>query len=217
VSLRDSGTGIPADLLPHVFEVFAQSDQSLDRSRGGLGIGLAVAKGLAELHGGDIFAASAGPGLGAEFTLRLPLEPDPGARALARDRSAAMTPDPLASRRILVVEDNPDAAASLRDFLELSGHEVELACCGADGVAAARQFHPEIVLCDLGLPGMDGFAVAAELRRDPTTASAELIAVTGYGREEDRRRSKAAGFDLHLTKPVEPARLRQVVRNARSH
>jgi CheY-like chemotaxis protein len=135
-----------------------------------------------------------------------------------RPYGAAMPAAARESRRILVVEDNPDAAESLRDFLELSGHEVELANSGLDGVQAARQFHPEIVLCDLGLPGMDGFQVAAALRRDPSTAGARLIAVTGYGREEDRRRSKAAGFDLHLTKPVDPARLRQVLQSqARSH
>jgi len=230
VILRDTGTGIAADLLPHVFEVFAQGDHSLDRSKGGLGLGLAVAKGLIELHGGEVAAASAGPGLGAEITVRLPVEPDPAARALATaversDRAEgrmevrpAGAPAARESRRILVVEDNPDAAESLRDFLELSGHEVELANSGLDGVQAARQFHPEIVLCDLGLPGMDGFEVAAALKGDPSTASARLIAVTGYGREEDRRRSKAAGFDLHLTKPVDPARLRQVLLSpARSH
>ncbi len=221
VSLRDTGTGISADLLPHVFEVFAQGDHGLDRSKGGLGVGLSVVKGLVELHGGEVVAESAGPGLGAEFILRLPIEPDPAARAIALDRRSGLglpVPAPPEPRRILVVEDNPDAAESMRDFLELSGHQVELACTGVDGVEAARHFHPEIVLCDLGLPGMDGFEVAAELRRDPTTASARLIAVTGYGREEDRRRSKAAGFDLHLTKPVDPARLRQVLQyGSRSH
>ena len=118
------------------------------------------------------------------------------------------------TRRILVVEDNADAAATMRDLLELAGHEVELALTGSDGVAAARQFHPEVVLCDLGLPGMDGYEVAAELRRDPATASARLIAVTGYGRDEDRRRSKEAGFDLHLTKPVDPRQLRRLVRES---
>ncbi len=226
VTFCDTGAGIAADVLPHVFEVFAQGDHSLDRSKGGLGVGLAMAKGLIELHGGDLAAASAGPGRGAEFTLRLPVEPDPAARALARgDRPApaayqvpSAVPASGAVRRILVVEDNPDAAESLRDFLELYGHQVELANSGFDGVEAARQFHPEVVLCDLGLPGMDGFEVAAALRGDPSTASARLIAVTGYGREEDRRRSKAAGFDLHLTKPVDPARLRQVLSSpARSH
>ncbi len=116
-------------------------------------------------------------------------------------------------RRILLVEDNPDHAATMRDFLELSGHEVALASSGADGVAEARRFHPEVVLCDLGLPGMSGFEVAVELRRDPSTASAKLIAVTGYGAEEDRRRSREAGFDLHLTKPVDPGQLRRLLQS----
>jgi CheY-like chemotaxis protein len=114
-------------------------------------------------------------------------------------------------RRVLVVEDNPDAGATLCDFLELSGFEVALACTGRAGVEAAREFHPEVVLCDIGLPEMDGFEVATRLRRDPRTASVQLIAVTGYGQEEDRLRSRAAGFDLHLTKPVDPALLRNVL------
>jgi signal transduction histidine kinase/ActR/RegA family two-component response regulator len=207
VAVEDSGSGISADMLPHVFEVFAQADQSLDRSKGGLGVGLAVVKGLIELHGGEVEARSEGEGRGARLSLSLPLT-SPG-------RQPAAEIAPLAEehpgRRILVVEDNPDAGATLRDFLELSGYEVELACSGADGVQAARQFHPEVVLCDIGLPGMDGFEVAVQLRRDPETAGAQLIAVTGYGREEDRQRSKAAGFDLHLTKPVDPNQLRHVL------
>ena len=113
---------------------------------------------------------------------------------------------------LLVVEDNADAAATLRDFLELSGHEVETAASGTDGVQAARAFHPEVVLCDLGLPGMTGYEVATALRKDPSTSSAKLIAVTGYGRDEDRRRSKEAGFDLHLTKPVDPAQLKALLK-----
>jgi signal transduction histidine kinase/CheY-like chemotaxis protein len=207
VSIKDSGSGIAADVLPYVFEVFSQAEQSLDRSLGGLGVGLAVVKGLIDLHGGEVTARSEGEGKGSEFTLSLPLT----SRVPAH---VSESPEPIVvpeGRRILVVEDNPDAAATMRDFLELSGHEVELASSGADGVLAARLFHPEVVLCDIGLPGMDGFEVAAELRRDPSTADVQLIAVTGYGREEDRRRSKAAGFDLHLTKPVDPAQLRQVL------
>jgi signal transduction histidine kinase/ActR/RegA family two-component response regulator len=205
VAIKDSGSGIAADVLPYVFEVFSQAEQSLDRSLGGLGVGLAVVKGLIDLHGGEVTARSEGEGKGSEFTLSLPLT----SRVPVHPSEEPIVA--LEGRRILVVEDNPDAAATLRDFLELSGHEVELASSGADGVLAARLFHPEVVLCDIGLPGMDGFEVAAELRRDPSTADAQLIAVTGYGREEDRRRSKAAGFDLHLTKPVDPAQLRQVL------
>ena len=217
LSVRDDGEGISPEVLPYVFEIFTQADQSLDRSQGGLGVGLAVVKGLIELHGGEVRAKSEGLGRGAEFSLFLPLDTGVAAQAPAEvqpeehDEEEAEVLAFPGSRRILVVEDNPDAAATLRDFLELSGHEVELAASGLDGVQAARKFHPEVVLCDLGLPGMDGFEVAAELRRDPETASAKLIAVTGYGRDEDRRRSKEAGFDLHLTKPVDPAQLRALL------
>jgi signal transduction histidine kinase/ActR/RegA family two-component response regulator len=221
ITVGDNGVGISPELLPHVFEVFTQADNSLDRARGGLGVGLAVVKGLIDLHGGEVRARSEGTGKGSELTLLLPIAtaapslPETGASV---QDTAVADPDPDAARRILVVEDNPDAAATMRDFLELSGHEVELACSGTDGVRAARRFHPEVVLCDLGLPGMTGFEVAAQLRRDPETASAKLIAVTGYGRDEDRRRSKEAGFDLHLTKPVDPAQLRQVLKTpARQH
>jgi signal transduction histidine kinase len=210
ISVRDSGQGIDREVLPHIFEVFTQADHSLDRPIGGLGIGLAVVKGLVEMHGGEVRAESEGQGKGAEITLLLPVEDGVPATAAASSAEAAESPEVMA-RRILVVEDNADAAATMRDFLELSGHEVELASSGKDGVEAARHFHPEIVLCDLGLPGMDGYQVAAALRRDPDTASAKLIAVTGYGRDEDRRKSKEAGFDLHLTKPVDPAQLRRVL------
>jgi signal transduction histidine kinase/ActR/RegA family two-component response regulator len=206
VSVRDNGAGIQPEELPYVFEVFTQGDHSLDRARGGLGIGLAVVKGLIEMHGGEVAARSAGPGKGSEFSFRLPLAP------IAEQAAESQAGAHAEAKKILVVEDNPDAAAMMRDFLELSGHQVEIAVSGTDGVAAARQFQPEVVLCDLGLPGMSGFEVATELRRDPATRSARLIAVTGYGREEDRRRSKEAGFDLHLTKPVDPVRLRALLR-----
>lgn len=216
LSVRDDGEGISPEVLPYVFEIFTQADQSLDRSQGGLGVGLAVVKGLIELHGGEVRAKSEGLGRGTELLLFLPLEVPAQAPAEAQppkeeEETIAVPLAAAGARRILVVEDNPDAAATLRDFLELSGHEVELAISGLDGVQAARKFHPEVVLCDLGLPGMDGFEVAAELRRDPETASAQLIAVTGYGRDEDRRRSKEAGFDLHLTKPLDPAQLRALL------
>lgn len=210
LSVRDSGQGIAPEVLPHVFEIFTQADHSLDRARGGLGVGLAVVKGLIRLHGGEVRAASEGSGRGSEISLLLPLADEVPGKA----EQEAAEPAHGGARKILVVEDNPDAASTLRDFLELSGHEVALANSGAEGVEAAHQFHPEVVLCDLGLPGMSGYEVAAALRGNPDTASATLIAVTGYGRDEDRRRSKAAGFDVHLTKPVDPRQLRRLLNDA---
>jgi signal transduction histidine kinase len=206
LSIRDNGMGIDAESLPGVFDVFTQADRSLDRARGGLGLGLSITKNLLELHGGSIEAASEGTGRGAEFTLRVPYEPE----------LPALTGDPAASAKpsghrvqILVVEDNPDAAHSLRTLLELCGYDVSLAHTGPDGVAAAKAKRPEIILCDIGLPDMDGYAVATALRQDPETAATRLIAVTGYGLEEDRRRALAAGFDAHLIKPVDPDKLLQ--------
>jgi signal transduction histidine kinase len=207
ISVRDRGIGISPELLPHVFDVFTQADHTLDRAKGGLGIGLAVVKGVIEHHGGEVQASSDGEsGHGAEFKLLLPLDVAPEASAPAA--AGSRLPAARATRRVLVVEDNLDTSETLRDLLELSGFEVEIAGSGAEGVAAARQFHPDVVLCDLGLPGMNGYEVASTLRRDPATAAARLIALTGYGGEEDRRRSHEAGFDVHLTKPVDPGLLR---------
>ncbi|HYL06240.1 MAG TPA: ATP-binding protein [Thermoanaerobaculia bacterium] len=222
ISVRDSGVGISPALLPHVFEVFTQADHTLDRAKGGLGLGLTVVKGVIERHGGEVQARSEGEtGKGSEFKLLLPLdftagvdEParhpsHPGPRTAAVSRAAGSAAG--AARRVLVVEDNIDTAETLRDLLELSGFEVEIACSGGDGVAAAREFHPDVVLCDLGLPGMNGYEVASALRRDPATAPLRLIALTGYGGDEDRRRSREAGFDIHLTKPVDLGLLRRLL------
>jgi CheY-like chemotaxis protein len=167
-------------------------------------------KGLAEPHGGEVHAASAGPGCGAEFTVRLPVEPGP----------VALSEMPTGLRRtakhlrILVVEDNRDAADSLRLLLELDGYEVTVAYSGPDGVKVAEQWQPDVVLCDIGLPGLDGYGVASRLRQNPSTAKVHLIAVTGYGAEEDKRRSREVGFDAHLVKPVAPDLLRGVLLQA---
>jgi CheY-like chemotaxis protein/two-component sensor histidine kinase len=201
LTIRDTGIGIKPGILPHLFETFTQADRSLDRSKGGLGLGLALVKGLVELHNGNVHAWSAGPGTGAVFTVRLPLEPEPAA-LLAVPKTAPNRP---AHRlRILVIEDNRDAADSLRMLLEPYGYEVTVAYSGPEGLRAAEQRQPHVVLCDIGLPGLNGYDVAGELRRKPATASARLIAVTGYGAEDDRRRCQEVGFDAHLVKPVDP-------------
>jgi CheY-like chemotaxis protein len=207
IAVRDTGIGIGPDMLARLFETFAQADRSLERSKGGLGLGLALVKGLAELHGGEVHAASAGPGCGAEFTVRLPIEPEPAALS-EMPTAPTRTGKPL---RILVVEDNRDAADSLRLLLELYGYEVTVAYSGLDGVTAAQQWQPDVILCDIGLPGLDGYGVASRLRQHPSTAKARLIAVTGYSAEEDRRRSREVGFDAHLVKPVDPAALQGVL------
>jgi CheY-like chemotaxis protein len=170
---------------------------------GGLGLGLAIVRGLAELHGGAVRASSAGLGAGATFTVTLPAHVEPPALV----PSAAATAPASRRLRVLVVEDNRDAADSLRDLLDAHGHDVEVAYSGPDGVAAAERHRPEVIICDIGLPGMDGYAVANEVRCNPATARARLIALTGYGRDDDRRRAREAGFDDHLTKPADPARL----------
>jgi PAS domain S-box-containing protein len=205
--VRDTGQGIRSDLLGRVFDLFVQEPQSFERSRGGLGLGLALVKRLVELHGGTVAAWSAGPGQGSEFTVRLPAmaAPEASQGALEGARPAG------AARRVLVVEDSPDARDSLRLLLEMAGHHVETSEDGPGGLAKVGRFQPQVALIDLGLPGMDGFAVAREMRRRPETCAIRLVAVTGYGQAEDRRQALAAGFDLHVTKPVDPGMLDQML------
>jgi CheY-like chemotaxis protein len=208
LSVRDTGIGIPAEMLPRLFAVFTQGDRSLDRARGGLGLGLAVVRGLVELHGGRIEAASAGPGKGAVFTIHLPTESEPAALTQPPCDPPCRRGKPL---RILVVEDNRDAATSLSLLLEAAGHEVKVAHTGPEGVRLGEAWQPDTVLCDIGLPGMDGYGVARALRSNPATARARLLALTGYGAEEDRERSRQAGFNGHLVKPVDPVELQQIL------
>jgi PAS domain S-box-containing protein len=208
IDVSDQGIGIEPELFPRLFEAFAQADRSLDRSRGGLGLGLSLVKGLVELHGGQVQAASGGPNRGASFSIRLPLKEE---RAALTEMPAAPVTPTHESLRILIVEDNRDAAESMRMLLELFGHNVVVAYNGPDGVKIARDVRPDVVLCDIGLPGMDGYGVATALRRDPATAAASLIAISGYGQEEDHRRARQAGFDHHLTKPVDPLVLRPLL------
>ncbi len=198
VSVRDQGVGIPPEMLPKVFELFAQVDRNLGRAQGGLGIGLALVRSLVELHGGQVEARSEGPGRGSEFIVRLPLADSPAATEAGPDcAAAAITP-----ARILVVDDNQDAADSLGLLLEAIGAEVRVVYAGAQGLLALAEFRPDAVLLDLGMPGMDGFETARRLRLSPEGRAAKLVALTGWGQEEDRRRTREAGFDHHLVKPV---------------
>jgi signal transduction histidine kinase/CheY-like chemotaxis protein len=206
LSVRDTGVGIEPDMLPCLFDVFTQADRSLDRPRGGLGLGLAVVKGLVELHGGQVRVTSAGRGQGAEFTVRLPLEANPPVGPACTEQSRSID-----RKRILVVEDNRDVAESTRLLLELQGQEVRLAFSGPEGVQAAAEWRPDVVLCDIGLPGLSGYEVARALRENPRTAGIRLIAVSGYGQQGDRHQSRTAGFDAHVTKPVELAALQEAL------
>jgi len=205
--VTDSGVGIDPALLPKLFEPFMQADVPLARSGGGLGLGLALVKGLVELHGGSVTASSAGKGQGAEFVVRLP-----GAAEVAGAARAATPTSALpARRRVLVIEDAVDVAAAMRLVLELSGHEVAVAHDGPEGIAAARALRPEVVLCDIGLPGMDGYAVARTMRADPALREAFLVALSGYAQAADIARARAAGFDEHLAKPPNIDKVRRIL------
>jgi PAS domain S-box-containing protein len=206
VRVRDTGIGIAADMLPHVFDLFSQANRSVDRVDGGLGIGLTLARSLVEMHHGSIQATSAGLGRGSEFVVRLPL-------LRAESRTGASTGSPIATesscaaiarQRVLVVDDNQDAADSLGLFLKLAGHDVWTMHDGPTALQAAQEFHPDVVLLDIGLPGMNGYEVARRMRQMPAFEKALLVAITGYGQEEDKRLSKQAGFNVHLVKPVDP-------------
>ena len=198
IQIRDSGIGMDAATVRGMFEAFNQADRSLDRSRGGLGLGMALVKHLVELHEGDVKARSEGVGHGAEVVIRIPVELADAPSSTVASPSAAGE-----SLRILVIEDNVDAADSLCILLNLKGHVTEKASSGPMGITAAQTFMPDVVLCDLGLPGLDGYAVARTLRAEPRLKNAYLVALTGYGQEQDQRRTREAGFDLHLIKPVD--------------
>jgi len=204
IAVRDEGVGIDAELLPHVFDLFIQADRSLERRQGGLGIGLTLVRRLVEMHGGRVAVASEGAGRGSEFTIRLPRlavdVPAPAAAPVAAAREAPSGP----ARRVLVVDDQPDSTDSLALLLRLHGHEVYTAADGPGAVDEFLRSKPEVVFLDLGLPGMSGYDVARRLRATPEGRDVRLVAVTGYGTEADRERTRAAGFDLHLAKPVDP-------------
>ena len=205
LAVKDTGMGIPADMLPHIFEMYSQVDRTLERSEGGLGIGLALVKRLVELHGGSIEARSDGPGQGSEFVVRLPI--DLSAQVPQRASDDGKWSAPASGLRILVVDDNRDAADSLGMMLRLMGNEPRMVYDGLEAVTAAGEFHPNVVLLDIGLPKLNGYEAARRIREQPLGKRMVLIALTGWGQDEDKRRSNEAGFDHHMVKPVEPAAL----------
>lgn len=206
LSVMDTGCGIEPDQLERIFEPFVQTADAQQRRTGGLGLGLAIVKGMMEAHGGSVALHSEGRGRGCEVELRFPLR-DRAAPSVVRPAAA----EPAAGQRILVIDDHRDSADGLREMLELYGHQVAVAYDGPTGLAAAKSMCPDVVICDIGLPGLDGYAVARELRRDPTTAGARLLALTGYGDESTTQQVVTAGFESHLTKPIEPAVLRRLL------
>jgi two-component system CheB/CheR fusion protein len=211
LSVRDSGVGIPREMLPHVFELFVQSDDSLDRSDGGLGVGLSLVKSIVELHGGSVSAHSAGHHQGSEFTVRLPLSADD----LTRDEEP---PSVTEGRfRVLLVEDNADSRDMLRMLLELQGHEVRVAADGAAGLESLLGQAPDVALVDIGLPGVDGYQVARAARERGLDGSTLLVALTGFGQVADQQRAIDAGFDLHVVKPFKPEDLDRIFAEATKH
>ncbi len=211
IRVKDDGAGIDQKNLPHVFDLFMQADRTLDRAPGGLGIGLTLVRSLVRMHGGAVEVYSAGIGQGSEFVVRLPVI-SVGARPATRKPPAEERPQPTPHpRRVLVVDDNHDAAESLALLLRLGRHEVEIAYSGPEALELVQSFDPEIVLLDLGLPGMDGFEVARRIRNIPRLQNTFIVAVSGYGREEDRRRSQESGFDYHLIKPLESEILNKIL------
>jgi CheY-like chemotaxis protein/two-component sensor histidine kinase len=209
IRVRDSGIGIAAEMLPRIFELFAQADRALDRSEGGLGIGLTVVEKLVALHGGSVQAFSDGPGRGAEFVVRLP-----GAIVKREDAHVPVTKAPHRSVKLLVVEDNRDAAESLGMLLETLGHRAVIVPDGARALEAVAREPFDVILMDIGLPGMDGYQVAQRMRIEQNLRGAMLVALTGYGRDEDRQRAIASGFDLHLVKPIDPKSLKALLARA---
>jgi CheY-like chemotaxis protein len=199
VSVRDDGLGIDPEVLPRIFEPFVQADRSLARSQGGLGIGLTLVKSIAEAHGGEVEAKSDGLGEGSEFILRLPAFES----RRHSDASEQRRPErgPVTPKRVVVVDDNPDAAESLSMLLRVSGHDVQTAHSGHEALEVVAAQNPDVVILDIGLPGLDGYQVAREIRKRPGNEDTVLIALSGYGAEEDRRRAYRSGFNHHMTKP----------------
>jgi len=204
VSVRDNGVGMAPETIPHLFTLFSQANTALERSEGGLGIGLALVRGLVALHGGSVEARSGGLGRGSEFSVSLPVI---AAMPERMSQAAGQASEPVKPLRVLVADDNRDGADSCATLLEVSGHTVKTAYNGRDAFEFARQFQPDVALLDIGMPELNGYEVAHKIRGEPWGGTIVLVAITGWGQDEDRRRALAAGFDHHLVKPIDPTQL----------
>jgi CheY-like chemotaxis protein len=209
ITIKDSGIGIPPELLPKIFDMFMQVDRTMTRTHSGLGIGLTLVKRLVEMHGGSVEAWSEGRDKGSEFTIRVPALVDP--RSRERDAIPADDSMPKGHRRILIVDDNELSANSLSILLGMAGNETRTAYDGAEAVATAETFRPDVVLLDLGLPLMDGYETCTRIRQQPWGKDILVVALTGWGQAEDRRRSTEAGFDRHIVKPADPVQLMKML------
>jgi CheY-like chemotaxis protein/two-component sensor histidine kinase len=207
IRVADNGAGIAPEVLPRIFDLFAQGDRRLDRSEGGLGVGLTIVQRLVELHGGTVSVQSDGPGRGSTFTIRLPASATPPADS----KPPPAAPAQKQRFRMLIVDDNRALAQGLSRLLKLLGHEVELAYDGPDAIEAARTSRPDVILLDIGLPNLDGYEVARRLRQDDQLKDIVIIAISGYGHESDRQRSREAGMDHHLTKPVDVKSIMELI------
>jgi PAS domain S-box-containing protein len=210
VSVRDTGIGIDAEQLPQIFEMFSQAAPAIERAQGGLGIGLSLVRGLVELHGGAIEARSGGRGMGSEFIVRLPVTDAPEEQQVGPINPVEL---PLHARRVLVVDDNHDSANSLAMLLRIKGHEIRTAHDGVEAIQAAATFRPHLVLLDIGMPKMNGYDAAREMRKHPWGAAMKLVAMTGWGQDDDKRKAAEAGFDVHLTKPINPTAVDELLFN----
>jgi len=216
IVVRDNGAGIEPQLLPKVFDLFVQGERALDRGQGGLGIGLTLVKRLVELHQGRVEVASEGPGRGATFTVTLPCISAVAPQQKTPQATAVVRSHEVYGRRVLVVDDNVDAAESTAAFLRLEGHEVKAVHDGLQALASLKVFDPHVVVLDIGLPGLDGYAVARQLRERGDTSHVLLIALTGYGQKEDRQRAADAGFDYHFVKPADPREIQVAIERGRN-
>jgi len=213
VKVADTGIGISPEYLPHVFDLFAQGGTGWEQTQGGLGIGLSLVRGLVELHGGSVEARSDGPGKGSEFLVRLPtIAEQPAARPPASEERGNLMQAPAG--RILVADDNKDVVESLAMLLRVTGHEVEIAHDGLEAVEVAARFRPDMVLLDIGMPGLDGYAACRRIRQHPWGKNMVIVALTGWGQDGDRRKAEEVGFNGYLVKPVEPSELLRVLSGA---